>query len=217
MKGLILKDIINLKKNIKIFGISLVFYIVFAFSMGDSSFVSTMLTLVFAMLTLTTYSIDDFAKWDSYALTMPIKKEDIVRGKYLVMLLLAAASFLINDIILLILNYIMKKENIFDGISIAAGGAAVVIMFYGIIIPFVTKLGVEKARIIILAIYMTPFLLGTIIFRELKKLYPEPPASLVSIGKVLMDNIYILVPLALVIILFVSYLISVRIYKNKEF
>lgn len=217
MIGLILKDFINLKKSIKVFGAVLLFYIFMAYSINSPSYIGSMFTLIFAMLTLSTYSYDDLAKWDSFALTMPIKREHIVQGKYLIMLLLSAVSFLVSNGVLLILNLVMKKQDIFEGMQITAIGTVIVILFYCIVIPFVTKLGVEKARLIILVIYAVPFLLGSIGFKALKARYPEPPTKLVHFGKLLLNNIYIIVPLAVVSVLLISYNISLNIYKKKEF
>lgn len=217
MIGLILKDVINLKKNLKMFGVVLGFYIFMAFSMDSPSYIGSMFTLIFAMLTLSTYSYDDFAKWDSYALTMPIRREHMVQGKYLIMLLLSGVSFIVSNVVLLILNLIMDNKDIITGMQITVIGTAIVILFYSIVIPFVTKLGVEKARLIILVIYAVPFFIGTMGFKALKARYPEPPAILIHYGELFIDYVYFIVPLTVVVVLFISYRISIRIYKNKEF
>lgn len=217
MKGLILKDLINLMRNVKIFGLLTVFYIIMSFSMDSSSYFGSMFTLVFAMLIMTTYSYDEAAKWDGYALTMPISKENIIQGKYLVMLLLTVIGCGVSSVISIVLNIIMKNDNIFDGFQISAIGAALVILFYCITIPFITKLGIEKARFVFLIVYIIPFFVGTFVFREIKERYPEPPESLIKLAKAFVDNIYIIVPLMVLSALWISYQISIRIYRKKEF
>ena len=217
MKGLILKDFINLKKNFKTLGLILVFYAFLAFSTNNPGFISTMTTVIFAMLTLTTYSYDDYAKWDTYALTLPIGKKHIVQGKYLLLIILSAISFIFSSIALFILDVAADKQDFREGLVITALGAAVVIFFNCIIIPLVTKLGVEKARLAIFAVYGIPFFLGTIILKKLKARSPEPPASFVAAMNTFVNNAYIIIPLLLIATLLISYYITLSIYNKKEF
>ena len=217
MKGLIIKDIINMKRNFRFLSVFALIYVVMSVTMESSGYFSSMFTLVFAMLTLSSYSLDEMAKWDGYALTMPITKENVVQGKYLFMLLLSMAGLVINTGVVILMNTIMKAEKVTSGIWGGALGAAFVILFYSIAIPFITKYGVEKSRFIIIAIYMLPFLAGVGIFKLLKERYPEPPKVLVRMAGFLMDNIYLIVPVLILLFLLISYLISIKIYQKKEF
>lgn len=217
MLGLVLKDFLSLKKNLKIFGFLILFYSFLSFMMEGSSFFGSMFTLVFAMLLMTTYSYDELTKWDSYALTMPITKENIIQAKYVTMLILAALGFIISSFFTIIINVIRSETIIYDGIQLCAIGAAFVILFYSVTIPFVTKLGIEKARFIFMIVYMIPFLIGTLGFKALKERYTEPPVELIKLGTIFIENIFIIIPIVVVLALGISYLISVRIYKKKEF
>lgn len=217
MKGLILKDFINLKRNIRIMTIFVLIYGIMAYTQEDASFLSSILVMLFAILFLNTYSLDEMAKWDGYALTMPITKEDIIKGKYISMLLLGIFGSGFSAVITILINVLLKKEDIFYGLQICGIGFAAVILFYSITIPFITKLGIEKARIIFIAVYMIPFLLGILIQKEIKKGSFQIPEAFVRIGEYVLKNVYLIVPLALLIILGISYMISVSIYRKKEF
>jgi hypothetical protein len=217
MKGLILKDIINMKRNAKFLLAMAVLYGFMAFSMESSSFFSGVFTLIFATMTLYSFSLDEIAKWDGYALTMPIKRENVIQGKYLFMLILTFAGLVINMLITFLMNVAIKAEKLSSGLEESAIGTAIVILFYSIIIPIIIKFGVEKARFMLVAIYMIPFIAGTGIFKFLKQRYPEPPQILVHIAGFLYDNVYIIVPVFLLVSLLISYRISIRIYRKKEF
>ena len=65
MKGLILKDLLNLKSTFKMLGAMIVFFAV-AFLREGNSFVFGIIILMFAMMVVTTISYDDLAKWDAY-------------------------------------------------------------------------------------------------------------------------------------------------------
>jgi hypothetical protein len=105
----------------------------------------------------------------------------------------------------------------FEGIQTCAGGAAVVILFYCITIPIITKLGVEKARLLFFAVYIIPIFTVVFMGKAVKDGNLKIPDSLIRIGKVFMDNIYVIVPLVIILALGISYMISINIYRKKEF
>lgn len=217
MTGLILKDFINLKKNLKIFAVLTVLYGVMSFTSADSSFFSTIFTMLFAILTLSIYSYDEMAKWDGYCLTMPISRDNIVQGKYIMMLLLTLLGSLFSALFTLILNISTKSAFLFENVQNCAVGAAIVILFYSVTLPFITKLGVEKARLIFFAVYIIPFLAIMLISKLIKEGRFTMPRELTNIITFSMDKIYIILPIVVLAALVISYLISVGIYRKKEF
>ena len=57
-----IKDFVNLKKNIKIFAVVTLLYGFMAFTSEDASFFSSIFTMLIAVLTLSAYSYDEIAK-----------------------------------------------------------------------------------------------------------------------------------------------------------
>jgi ABC-2 type transport system permease protein len=216
MKGLILKDLINLKKNVKIFAVLAVLYGFMSFA-SDASFFSSIFTMLIALLTLSAFSYDDLAKWDIYALTLPVSREDMVRAKYIVMLLLALLGAIIGTIATVIIKIIQKDTDILSGLQSPWLGGAVVILFYSIAFPFITKLGVEKARFIFFAIYAIPFAIIYFVGNAVEKGEMVIPARVISLAERLIHNGTILIPLVLLFALAVSYTVSIGIYRKKEF
>ncbi len=217
MKGLILKDFINLKKNVKIFAVLVVLYGFMAFTTSDVNFFSSMFTMMIAILTLSVYSYDELAKWDVYALTMPVSREGVVRGKYVIMLLLTLMGAVIGTLSTIVIKMIQQDKNLMSGLSGAWIGGAIVILFYSIALPFITKLGVEKARFIFFAIYLVPFAIFYFAGNAVKSGDFVIPEQLIRLGEKLVQNIAILAPLVLAFAVMVSYTISVNIYRKKEF
>ncbi len=217
MLGLIWKDLINLKKNAKIFAILAVLYAFMAYFSADASFFSSMFTMLIAILTLSVYSYDELARWDIYALTMPVSREDIVRGKYIIMLLLTLIGSVIGTLSTIAIQMIQKGTSEISGLENAWFGGAIVILFYSIALPFITKLGVEKARLIFFVIYLVPFGIIYFVERAVEAGSLVIPAPLIRIAKQLMDNIAVLTPIVLIIALFISYSVSLWVYRQKEF
>lgn len=217
MKGLLLKDFISLKKNVKIFGIFMIIYGFMAFTQKDSSFFSSIFTMLFALLTMTTYSYDEMAKWDGYALTMPVSRANMVQEKYLMMLLLTLIGTIINLTFTIFVNVSLKTGSLFHGTQICLIGASIVILFYCVTIPFITKLGVEKARYIFLAVYLIPFFLVFFVAQELRKKNIRIPEEFVQAYNFTVQHINIILPIVIILGLCISYRISIRIYEKKEF
>lgn len=217
MKGLIIKDFLNIYKSSKIVGVVIVFYAIMAFTMENPSSFLSLFILLLALYFLSTFSFDELAKWDTYALTMPLSRDNIVQAKYLAMILFSISGFVISSILLIVLNFITKQNNIFDGIKYNALCIGGVIIFYAILIPFIVKFGAVKARIYLVIMYMVLFLLGSFVFKRIKEIYTDPPKKLIAFAEMIINNLYIIVPLVLVAALGISYITSVHIYRKKEF
>ena len=85
MKSLVLKDLFNIAHNAKSMAIILLlFAAIFIPSSGAEGylFISAILC---SMMIVTTFAFDDACKWPRYALTMPLSKRDLVRGKFAVL------------------------------------------------------------------------------------------------------------------------------------
>ncbi len=217
MKGLILKDFINLKKNFRIFGILSLLYIFMAYVMKDAGFFSSIVTMLFAILTLSLFSYDDMAKWDIYALTMPVTKDSMVSSKYIMLLLLTLLGTVFSSIISIIMNIALKSDNILVSIPNSLIGAFIVIMLYAVVLPFIIKLGVEKARMVFFVVMIIPFVIVSVLQGFIKDGFQEVPKQLVTAFDFLSRFSGIILPAIAILVLYISYSISVEIYRKKEF
>lgn len=110
-----------------------------------------------------------------------------------------------------------KAESLFHQFEIPIGGAVLILIFYSIMIPIISKLGITKARIYLLVLYMVPFLLGTLAIKIAKGIRSTPPDIVVRTVNFVMENAYIIIPSVLVCVLGLSYIISIKIYRKTEF
>ena len=217
MKGLILKDFMNLKKNVKIFAVLLVIYGFMGITSGDGSFFSVIFTILVAILTLSIYSYDELVHWDTYALTLPVSRDSMVQEKYIMMILLTLIGVIIGGVFALIMYFTGGTVNVLSSVQSCAAGAAVAILFYSIIIPFVIKLGVEKSRILLFAIYIIPFVIVVLVQKAMKAGTFRIQPAVIDFVETLIKYAYVIVPVVLIIVLLISYTISVSIYRKKEF
>lgn len=217
MLGLLLKDLINLKKFKKIFVIYILVYGFIAYTQKEASLFTSIFTILLSILTLSSYSYDEIAKWDVYALTMPVTRDDIVCSKYSLMLLLSAMGYVMSTVFTVALNLMFGAEDIFLGVETCYIAAVIIAFFYCIIIPLITKLGVEKARYIFFAAYMIPVGITYLLKQAAEAGVFQIPTQIVEIVKFAIRNRHILIPIVLVVALWISYAITVRIYRKKEF
>lgn len=203
MIGLLRKDFFNLKKNFKIFLLMLVFYIIMGIVNGDYTIFSTIITIVAIMLPITAMSFDERSKWDRYALTMPISRSNIVFSKYLLGLIFLVSAFILSMVLNLLDSNISFKENITTNLSAVTMG----MIYMSIVFPIMFKFGVEKGRIFIMMAFFIPaafaFLLPKLGISNLDAL----------VVKKLFYIIFAMGPLSLI----VSCLVSLPIYRKKEF
>ena len=96
MKGLLLKDIYNMRKVGKQYLLILLFFTCYCFFLKNPSFFPMMTVMSFSMLVLTTMGYDEAAGFDKYALTLPLNREDLVRAKYLLLVMLLVFSFVLG-------------------------------------------------------------------------------------------------------------------------
>ena len=94
MTGLILKDLLNLKKQGKVYLILIIFYFAIGLVNENSSMFASMMTMVAVLIPITAMAYDERCKWDRYALTMPVSRKDMVMSKYLLGLIFMTAALL---------------------------------------------------------------------------------------------------------------------------
>jgi hypothetical protein len=206
MKGLILKDLLNLKSTFKMLGVMIFVFAVIYIPQGNG-FVFGMIILMFAMMVVTTISYDDLAKWDAYALTMPVTRKEMVLSKYLVMALLNTLGVVLALIVGVVGSVIMG-QSFSTEVLVTIGVLYLIAFSFGsLMVPLIYRFGTEKARIMMFLCALIPTGL-ILLFTQIKIPLPEATNPL----------IYLFLLLGFTVIMVSgSYLISLRVYSNKEF
>lgn len=211
MKGLILKDLLNLKGNIKFI---LLFIIMFGFmsSLGDgnvNNFIGVIIVLCTTMI-VSTFSYDDLNKWDSYVLTMPINRNDIVLSKYLTMLIFSFIGVLVSLIVSVTIGYFKNTLILNETLIINALILSISVCFGSLILPLIYKFGTERARLLMILCFLVPTL-ALLVFKSILENISSP----ISIEIILNTLVYSL-PFVAILLFVISYFISSKIYSKKE-
>jgi ABC-2 type transport system permease protein len=157
--GLMLKDLLYLKRMGKVLAALLIFYTVFMSNSNRSS-VDTMLSGVTIMLTMvlcsSAFSYDEAAKWRLYELSFPVSKKQIVLARYLFSVGLVTVLTLLSCL----LKWIIFRDITADNVAVLSVSWGVSLLLCSILFPLFYRYGMQKARLILLLLLLIPLLVS---------------------------------------------------------
>lgn len=218
MKALIIKDLFQIKGNLRMF---IFLVILYGFlSLNSTMSISFILPFLSLMVVISTFSYDEYNKWDAYAITLPGGKKNIVKSKYLLTLIILLGVIGATVLLTLGLSLISTKVNVESGIFQALGAVIGSLAMISILYPLIYKFGVEKGRIYIIAgifiIFAVGFGIVTLVSPWLNSLAID--ANTRKLISDFLNNFGIYVFGAIILFLYyISYLISNKFYLKREF
>lgn len=221
MLKLVLKDLLIQKRT---FGFSLLYtvFIIFVFNqpvIAHSVYILGSVAIAY-MLVLTAIGYDEKNKSDILLLSLPVKRKDIVNAKYLSIFAFCITALAITGLI----GASMKLAGLPLSIRFI-NGADVLAVFTSISIlcalyyPFYFKFGSMYMRIINMLFFMAVFFLPNLLIKYFMNNFTQEEV----INFIVNADQYITmtttggIMLLLCLMLFLSYLLSLKIYTKKEF
>lgn len=217
MKGLLFKDLCNLRQVAKQSLLVLAILAAWCFFIKSTQIFS-MMTIVYSMMLLfTVMTYDEWACFDKYALTLPITRSDLVRSRYLLLLLLFLAGIVVGiaggGLISLLTqenaSWQEQSTGLWEQAVSLLAVACVYFLAFCILLPITFRFGMERARLLLALIFVAAFALlyGVI--------------SLADVGDAAVTEGMVYGALAAGAVLtaagfFISCWISVRIVQKKE-
>ena len=168
MRGLLIKELYQLKHSIKAQGFSLVLFVVLGLAMKSTVYVGMMVTVLITNMILLTVGYDEQASWKRYAMTMPLRRRDLVTVKYLLLYILTFASVVFTVLVGIPIG-IISNISILETVATAVGCAVFALLSTSANIMLCTKYGVEKSRLITMVTYLVPFAAIWIVFMLVEK------------------------------------------------
>lgn len=210
MLGLVKKDFLLLKANLKTMTIIFIVYLIMIFQ--GSFDVTFVVPLIGIMLFISTFSYDDFNKWNSYAITLPNGRKNVVKAKYIASIILVVALAILALLLSVMVEFTKTNGiNLEEIISSLMGTILSSVIIISFLYPIVFKFGATNGRIIMFALVF-----GIAAVVGLIANFVDVSFAINIINK--LDNcLYIAIPVISVILLGLSYFISDKIYQNKEF
>ena len=175
------------------------------------------LPFVISLFTLPTISYDEFDNGNAFLFSLPITRKDYVLEKYIFGLISGIMFLLLGTVISLVVIGITKTGS-FNEIFLTAGSLfPTILLILSIMLPFILKFGGEKGRIAIIGVMGFIFVIGLLLIKTTEYLGIDLYVLINKLPK-FEPLVYIILFLLLsVVILGISYLISLTILKKKEF
>ena len=211
MKGLILKDLLLIKGNLRT--LLIIFFGFMIMALNNISTVSFIIPFFAVMMCISTFNYDEYNKWNTYAITLPGGRKSIVQSKYIATILLVVLSSIVSILVSIIIGNINGNINYEETFSTLFGGLFGISLVMSIMYPLIYKYGNEKGRLFLFIGIFLITAVGGLIFNTIDISGINKPAIIDFFDKF---GLYLL-PIVTLVILYISYSVSVRIYKNKEF
>ncbi len=210
MIGFIKKDLAMIKSNFKLLGVLIFVYAIMGL-MGKMD-ISFILPFMCVMIMISSFSYDNYNKWDAYCISLPNGRKNSVKSKYITTILMTLIVSIITVILSFIISYVNTKTINYEQILVTLFGTVFgTLLVLTIMYPTIYKFGVEKARIGIFLLVFGIVIIGSLL------------ANYVDLSNVLkylsfLENYLIVILIVVAIIMvYVSYKISEKIFSKKEF
>lgn len=212
MKGLITKELYIIKNSfVRQFGIVLIFAVVGA--VADIEFFLLYIPMLLGIIPVTLMTIDETSRWSQYSLSMPVNRKKIVTSKFIITMLLALAANTVVTMAELVRMIYHKHFDSESMILIIIISALISLLFPSVMYPFLFRFGTAKGRTIFLLIIALFIGVMGAIFSS------SDSISLTIKFHSYFTNVYVFSAAAimlLVIVVSVSWFISVKQYEKRE-
>lgn len=216
MTGLMMKDFLVMRKALKSYLFIMACYVVLAWlDILNYSFIITFIQVMIMVMPISAFAYDEQAKWDRYAMSLPLGRSKVVGARYLFILLLTLFTMAVGLATTAVVTLTGGTETTEMLLTLEVS-TTIGLLVPAIILPLSYKLGAERARPYLYAIVFIPTVLVVLLakidaidFSALNALNDLTPTVLLGEGALL--------PLGGLAALAVSYLISCRVTAGKEY
>lgn len=218
MKGLWIKDMKILKNQRSFFVVIAAVCAGFLLT-GQSVFsVISYAAVMFSILVITTIGYDEQNNGMGFLLALPVSREMYVLEKYLLGLLLPVAAIAAGAVLSSLFSLMRSSAyETGEGLSAMLVSLLAAVIIQAVTIPIQLKFGAEKSRIAMLVAAGCMVLVGYIAISAVRWQGMDLEAASMWIAQASPVLFLVCGAAAVVILMGISYLISLRIMKRKQF
>ena len=209
MKGLLMKDFYSLKKVKNMYLMLAGILVAFCFLRGLHNFIVLIPILIFSTTITSTFSKDKNVKWDKLAVPAPLDRNEIVKSKYILLLIITGIG-IITGAILSLPGLVMKdiNLNVFPEMTLFATGIALCSGSLSISFIYLSNSVIDKMELLTVFSYAGSALIVIGIGKILDVINGFLKWSKLSLSVVSF--------LIVLVVFFVSYGISVKAYSKRD-
>lgn len=212
MRGLIRSNLYSMESNIILAFVLSAFLAVSALFMKSPAsipYIVAMQVFLFVVNIGTSLRADEGSKWSRYEITLPVNRSVLILSKYLSIVLLLVPGVLMGILTILLTRvsgYSITLPSLFRGFEV---GLTLSFFSIAVMYPLVLKWGTEKNELILI---LSTF--GAIGMQLLTAACLSKWTGGMNMRHPLVEAVSTLIA---TIAFFVSYFVSVKIHKSKEF
>ncbi len=157
MRGLIIKDLLSIKNNWKQTLILFSGCFLLSFAIGNYLLAVLFVPLMISSSGITTFSTDEFFNTESFTLSLPLTRRQIVLAKYIFTFITILISIFVGIFIYSVIDIVINPG--YSGLNaymiyqlLMFEGASIIVDF--VFYPVIYKYGCEKSRLVLMAIVM---------------------------------------------------------------
>ncbi|BDH61193.1 hypothetical protein MTP04_13230 [Lysinibacillus sp. PLM2] len=206
MRALLIKDLLILSKQFKLMFLIFIFFIILSF-MTEMGMVIIVMALIYSALQVsTTFSFEEMSQWNKFVNTLPIERKTIVQSKFILGILLTIATLIILSPIVYFSSeviHLLSFKELFSAFVLILSTS---LIYLSITIPIYIKFGMQTGKFVIFAIVFIPvFSTGFVQY------------FIREIGVNQLMQYMKLLPIASLVLLVLSYFVSVKWYEKKQY
>ena len=218
MKGLLVKDIklMMIQKNFMFLILMIVIgMLVFG---DDIIFPLGFLCFVASLFTISTISYDDYDNGNAFLFTLPITRKSYVIEKYTLGLLFGCMTWLVAVILGVITTLIKDELPVIDLVQNSFMIIPITMVIQAIMLPFQLKFGGDKGRIAMIGVFGALAVIGLVVAKGAEIIFGVSLASLMgNFPTINMSTFITIFAIIALLVLFLSFRISLSVMNKKEF
>ena len=111
MTGLILKDILVMRKSLKTYLLLILFYLILSAAGGlPISFCLSFIEVLLMVLPLSAFAYDELSHWDKAVFALPLSRQTVVKARYGFLLLLVLISAALSGLLCIFFSLTGRAE-----------------------------------------------------------------------------------------------------------
>ena len=219
MKGLLVKDfLLTAKTQGKTLGFLVIFALIMTFATDDPFFIVSYLTFICSIFSINAIVYDEMGNGYSFLFTLPVDVKNYVTSKYVFCIGLTAVSVIVSNLFAVgVCLFRGKEELVAEGKTVSLAIIAMVVLYMAILIPLELKFSSEKSRVLIFGVTGGLVAVFFVIMRIARKNEELTVRLMKIIDEIKGYQIALSVVVLCAILLVISYMISLKIMKEKEF
>lgn len=212
MIGLLKKDLLVIKRNFKPMQLLIILVCIIPLTQNPQfalPIFGSIVVFFFSTTAISIFSYDESARWDRYEPALPFKRKKLVGEKYILSIIFILSSTFISLLVSFLMT-VYASIPIYQMLNATLISFLISLVYFSIMLPAIYKFGIELGRNILYVIILLPVSIITIIGMFKIK---------IDLGFIYNNYIFFKqVLLVLTILIFyLSYKLSVKIYEKKQF